>query len=103
MVPAYHAANYSNKIPNHTLTLIPNADHEFTEQQPILVQSILDHFEKHERDAYQKALLMGQHVSLVIPRWIDVEGVKNFRDIGGWPLKDGTGYIRERTVFRCGQ
>ncbi|ORY96867.1 tyrosine phosphatase family-domain-containing protein [Syncephalastrum racemosum] len=45
---------------------------------------------------------MGQHVSMVTPRWIDVEGVKNFRDIGGWPLRDGSGYIRERTVFRCG-
>ncbi|KAI8974714.1 tyrosine phosphatase family-domain-containing protein [Pilobolus umbonatus] len=45
---------------------------------------------------------MGQHVSLCIPRWIDVEGVKNFRDIGGWPVKDGSGYIRERIVFRCG-
>ncbi|KAI8328348.1 tyrosine phosphatase family-domain-containing protein [Blakeslea trispora] len=45
---------------------------------------------------------MGQHVSVCIPRWIDVPGVKNFRDIGGWPLKDGTGYIRERIVFRCG-
>ncbi|KAI8331589.1 tyrosine phosphatase family-domain-containing protein [Chlamydoabsidia padenii] len=45
---------------------------------------------------------MGQHVSMCIPRWIDVEGVRNFRDIGGWPLKDGSGYIRERLVFRCG-
>ncbi|KAI8391054.1 tyrosine phosphatase family-domain-containing protein [Radiomyces spectabilis] len=45
---------------------------------------------------------MGQHVGLCIPRWIDVEGVKNFRDIGGWPVKDGSGYIRERVVFRCG-
>ncbi|ORZ13070.1 tyrosine phosphatase family-domain-containing protein [Absidia repens] len=45
---------------------------------------------------------MGQHVSICIPRWIDVNGIKNFRDIGGWPLKDGSGYIRERIVFRCG-
>ncbi|ORZ21147.1 tyrosine phosphatase family-domain-containing protein [Absidia repens] len=45
---------------------------------------------------------MGQHVSVCIPRWIDVKGVKNFRDIGGWPLKDGSGYIRDRLVFRCG-
>ncbi|KAI7849686.1 protein-tyrosine phosphatase-like protein [Circinella umbellata] len=45
---------------------------------------------------------MGQSVSLCIPRWIDVQGVKNFRDIGGWPVRDGSGYIRERFVFRCG-
>ena len=46
---------------------------------------------------------MGQSVSVCIPRWIDVQGVKNFRDIGGWPVRDGSGYIRERFVFRCGQ
>ncbi|ORX61357.1 hypothetical protein DM01DRAFT_1361255 [Hesseltinella vesiculosa] len=45
---------------------------------------------------------MSQHASVTIPRWIDVEGIKNFRDIGGWPVKDGSGYIRERVVFRCG-
>jgi hypothetical protein len=27
----------------------------------------------------------------------------NFRDIGGWDIKGGNGYIRERMVFRCGQ
>ncbi|KAI8067153.1 tyrosine phosphatase family-domain-containing protein [Gongronella butleri] len=45
---------------------------------------------------------MGQHAAVTIPRWIDVEGVKNFRDIGGWPVRDGSGYIRERIIFRCG-
>ncbi|KAI9264056.1 tyrosine phosphatase family-domain-containing protein [Phascolomyces articulosus] len=42
-------------------------------------------------------------MNVCIPRWIDVEGVKNFRDIGGWPIKDGSGYVRERTVFRSAQ
>jgi hypothetical protein len=68
-----------------------------------MVDTILKHFDKHEKDAYKKQLAMGQNVSVCIPRWIDVEGVKNFRDLGGWPLKDGSGYIRERTIFRCGQ
>ncbi|KAI7869863.1 protein-tyrosine phosphatase-like protein [Spinellus fusiger] len=45
---------------------------------------------------------MGHPSGVTIPRWIDIEGVKNFRDLGGWPLKDGSGYIRERIVFRCG-
>ncbi|KAI8142398.1 tyrosine phosphatase family-domain-containing protein [Fennellomyces sp. T-0311] len=45
---------------------------------------------------------MGQSTGMVVPRWIDVQGVKNFRDIGGWPVRDGRGYIRERFVFRCG-
>lgn len=103
IVPAYHAAMYSNKISNHTLTLVPGADHYFTNQHENLINIIADYFETHQRDAYQKALAMGQHVSVCIPRWIDIPGVKNFRDIGGWPLKNGSGYIRERTVFRCGQ
>ncbi|KAI8987640.1 protein-tyrosine phosphatase-like protein [Mycotypha africana] len=101
-VSASHAADYANSISNHTLTLIPDADHEFTGQQNALITTIVEHFEQHERDAYQKALSMRQHVSVCIPRWIDIPGVKNFRDIGGWPLKDGSGYIRERIVFRCG-
>lgn len=93
---------YANKISNHTLTLVPDADHQFTNQHDVLISTIIDHFDTHTKDAYQKALLMGQHVSVCIPRWIDIPGVKNFRDIGGWPLKDGSGYIRERIVFRCG-
>ncbi|CAO0802452.1 unnamed protein product [Mucor circinelloides] len=102
VVPASHAAIYSNKISNHTLTLVPDADHQFTNQHEFLIDTIIEHFDKHSKDAYQKTMLMGQHVSVCIPRWIDIPGVKNFRDIGGWPLKDGSGYIRERIVFRCG-
>ncbi|KAI8333724.1 tyrosine phosphatase family-domain-containing protein [Chlamydoabsidia padenii] len=44
---------------------------------------------------------MNLHSGVIIPRWIDVEGVRNFRDLGGWPIKDGTGYVRERSIFRC--
>ncbi|KAG1488948.1 hypothetical protein G6F54_011792 [Rhizopus delemar] len=102
IVPAYHAAIFANKISNHTLMLLPDVDHHYSGYHQELVDIIKKYFEKHENDAYRKAILMGQHNSLVIPRWIDVEGVKNFRDIGGWPIKDGNGYIRERIVFRCG-
>ncbi|ORZ25512.1 Tyrosine/serine-protein phosphatase IphP-type [Absidia repens] len=45
---------------------------------------------------------MNLHSGVIVPRWIDVQGVKNFRDLGGWLVKDGTGYVRERTIFRCG-
>ncbi|CEI89058.1 hypothetical protein RMCBS344292_03431 [Rhizopus microsporus] len=102
VVPAYHAAMFANKISNHTLMLLPNADHQFMNHHDDLIDIILKYFDKHEKDAYRKAVAMGQHVSVVIPRWIDVEGVMNFRDIGGWPIKDGSGYIRERIIFRCG-
>ncbi|KAG0169805.1 hypothetical protein DFQ28_002856 [Apophysomyces sp. BC1034] len=102
IVPPQHAAVFANMISNHTLRLIPNADHNFSGKAEEIVQTIVDYFVTHEQDAYEKAVAMGQHVSLCIPRWIDVEGVKNFRDLGGWPLKDGSGYIRERVIFRCG-
>lgn len=111
---------FANAIPNHTLRLIPDADHNFKGKYEEVVNVILEYFELHEKDAFEKgntnvdasqphiskkwsAKNMGQHVSLCMPRWIDVEGVKNFRDLGGWPLRDGSGYIRERFIFRCGQ
>ncbi|KAI9301262.1 tyrosine phosphatase family-domain-containing protein [Cunninghamella echinulata] len=57
---------------------------------------------KHETDSFEKATVIGHPYSVTIPRWIDVPNVQNFRDIGGYPIKDGSGYIRERTIFRCG-
>lgn len=93
---------FANKIPNHTLVLIPEGDHNFKGQFEELTRTIVDFFAKHEKDDYKRVLSMRQNTSLVLPRWIDIDGVKNFRDIGGWPLKDQSGYIRERTVFRSG-
>ncbi|KAI8096809.1 protein-tyrosine phosphatase-like protein [Halteromyces radiatus] len=101
IVPVYNAAMYANAIPNHTLVLLPDADHNFKGHFEEVVKTIVDHLNDHENDAYKKMDTMNYPSAVLIPRWIDVEGVKNFRDVGGWPLKDGTGYVRERTVFRC--
>ena len=52
-----------------------------------------------------------------MPRYIQVDGVSNFRDLGGYKCNnncDGSvdhnydnnnykGYIRERYIFRCGE
>jgi hypothetical protein len=94
---------FANKIPNHTLALIPEGDHNFKGHFEEVVEAITNFFAKHENDDYKRQLSIGQNTGLVIPRWIDVDGVKNFRDIGGWPVKNGNGYIRERIVFRSGQ
>lgn len=94
---------FANKIPNHTLVLIPEADHNFRGKYEEVSDVVVNFFKRHEEDQYRKALSMGQHTSLIIPRWVDIDGVRNFRDIGGWPLKDGSGYTRERIVFRSGQ
>ncbi|KAL0144371.1 protein-tyrosine phosphatase-like protein [Mucor lusitanicus] len=101
-VPPYNAAMFANKIPNHTLVLLPEGDHNFRGQYEQVTKVVVDFFAQHEHDNYQRALAMGQTTSLVLPRWVDIDGVNNFRDIGGWPLKDGSGYIRERLVFRSG-
>ncbi|KAG1057253.1 hypothetical protein G6F46_010801 [Rhizopus delemar] len=102
IVPPYNAAMFANKIPNHTLVLLPEGDHNFKGQYEQVVKAIVSFFEKHEKNDYRKAVGMGQHTGLVLPRWIDIEGVRNFRDIGGWLVQDGRGYIRERVVFRSG-
>ncbi|CEP15548.1 hypothetical protein [Parasitella parasitica] len=101
-VPPYNAAMFANKIPNHTLVLLPEGDHNFRGQFEEVTKVVVDFFAKHEHGNYQRALAMGQTTSLVIPRWVDIDGVSNFRDVGGWPLRDGSGYIRERVVFRSG-
>lgn len=102
IVPVHDAAMYSNIIPTHTLKLFPTADHNFKGCYQELVDTILRYFKVQENEAV-RAWRFGQTKSLTIPRWIDVEGVMNFRDIGGWDVKGGNGYIRERMVFRCGQ
>ncbi|CAO3674778.1 unnamed protein product [Umbelopsis vinacea] len=101
IVPVHDAAMYSNIIPTHTLKLFPDADHNFKGCYEELVETVLRYFKAHENEA-ARAWSLGQTKSLHIPRWIDVDGVMNFRDIGGWDIKGGNGYIRERMVFRCG-
>jgi hypothetical protein len=34
------------------------------------------------------------------PRWIHVEGATNVRDLGGWPLADGNGMVRQGLIYR---
>ena len=34
------------------------------------------------------------------PRWIHIKGATNIRDLGGWPLADGTGMVRQGLIYR---
>ena len=36
----------------------------------------------------------------ITPRWIHVEGATNLRDLGGWPLADGSGRVRQGLIYR---
>ncbi|KAF7728142.1 hypothetical protein EC973_006657 [Apophysomyces ossiformis] len=97
IVPAYNAAMYANQIPNHTLYLIPDADHTFKGKFEELVDKVVGYFEKH-KNPYEREVAIGQRASVCLPRWIDIEGVRNFRDIGGWSTKDGLTAITEKGI-----
>ena len=49
---------------------------------------------EHERFA-RKAEMIGH-----VKRWKDIEGVSNFRDLGGWQTKYAD-YIRPDRIYRC--
>lgn len=53
-MPVYNAAMFANVIPNHTLKLIPDADHNFKGKYEVVVEAILEYFAKHENDPYEK-------------------------------------------------
>ncbi|RUS24602.1 hypothetical protein BC938DRAFT_473334 [Jimgerdemannia flammicorona] len=103
----HNAASFANSIPTHTLQLLPGADHSFA--QPAHASALADAIAKYFSRAGEKdrAWRQGTGRSVQIPRWISVEGYRNFRDLGGWPVKgwDGAtvGYVRERLVFRGGE
>lgn len=53
-MPVYNAAMFANAIPNHTLRLIPDADHNFKGKYEEIVNVILEYFATHEKDAFEK-------------------------------------------------
>ncbi|KAF1354949.1 protein-tyrosine phosphatase-like protein [Delphinella strobiligena] len=44
---------------------------------------------------------MPTSISLPSPPFVDVTGIANFRDIGGYPTLDQSSSIRQKLVFRC--
>lgn len=44
---------------------------------------------------------MPSPISLPSPPFVDVTGIANFRDIGGYPTLDQSSSIRQELVFRC--
>lgn len=114
-VPLEDAASYANLLgSNHKLILIPNADHNYygttlTEGVSVPVNSrgqynynhlVVEHikdFFSHEPELqrfYRKS-----HNIESISRWKLVDGIANFRDIGGWNLLNDE-YIRPNFLFR---
>ncbi|CAJ0904191.1 11521_t:CDS:2 [Entrophospora sp. SA101] len=87
VVPVEDSAIYNNIIHNSTLRLISGATHNFTRHKKEIVNIINKYFSQE----YQSFnfLYKNQWISH-IPRYIQIDGVSNFRDL-------------ERYVFRCGE
>lgn len=41
------------------------------------------------------------HEVYYYPRWRGIEGISNFRDIGGWRTEDNKHYVKAAVIFRC--
>lgn len=123
IIPLPDAAHYSNALGDrNTLVLIPGADHGYRgveiipEDQresygkPIAKNGVVDYnpdvavtiFDWMNRDKmverfYEKNLYIHKY----LPRWKNVGGVNNFRDIGGYNTTDGK-VVRFNLIFRSG-
>ncbi|KAJ8098643.1 tyrosine phosphatase family-domain-containing protein [Lipomyces tetrasporus] len=101
---------YANLLGNrHTLKFIPEGDHNFyahnsetgerVNYNPQVAQFIADWISPESRR--KRFLDRNDHVS-AIRRWKVIDGVLNFRELGGWKTRDGR-YIRTGYIFRSAQ
>ncbi|CAG8502066.1 4770_t:CDS:10 [Ambispora gerdemannii] len=108
-VSVKNAVKYANLIPNHTLKLIIGATHNYKGYTKAIVAEICEYFSAaflSQRFFQRNRWLDGG----VVPRVINVEGLLNFYDFGGWRCTDISGddanevgevFVRERFMFRC--
>jgi hypothetical protein len=117
-VPVTDATHWANTLAGrHTLHLIPEADHNFFKPAPpegdFSNASNFDYPRKNLNP--QVATIISQWLSNegererfskkaetihTLKRWKQVEGVSNFRDLGGWQNSNAD-YILPGRVFRC--
>ncbi|CAG8530495.1 10573_t:CDS:10 [Funneliformis caledonium] len=103
--PTDDAATYKNIIPNNTLKIIMGANHAYTNHSNELISLIKEYF---SNEFQSKRFLERNRFMTRIPRYLDVDGVMNFRDLGGYPCKINGGslkqcYFRKRYIFRSGE
>ncbi|KAK9704580.1 hypothetical protein K7432_010109, partial [Basidiobolus ranarum] len=91
-----HAAAFANYIPNHTLRLVEGANHRYDGLFPEVISYVRNFILDIEPtpSQIQSNQLFGY------TRVIAVEGIKNFRDAGGYASKYGV--VRPRYLFRSG-
>lgn len=108
IVPITDATHWANILQGrHTLNLVPLADHNFfipatsttprQNRNPQVADLIATWLGPDgERDRFAtRAASIGS-----IPRWKDVDGVSNFRDLGGWQTRTAD-YVKPHRIFRC--
>lgn len=107
-MPLTDATHWANILQGrHTLHLIPNADHNFfvpetpnsprENKNPEVARIIASWLgSEGESDRFAKRAEMIGHIR----RWKEIEGVSNFRDLGGWQTKNAD-YVRHDRIFRC--
>lgn len=125
IVPLSDSTYFANLLGSrHQLTFIPHADHNFYGIQTInddnadefnpegyplnkkrkvnwnykVTETIVDWL--HTSNDVQRYKRATQEV-YYYPRWRDIEGISNFRDIGGWRTEDNKHYVKAGIIFRC--
>lgn len=125
VVPVADCVNYANVIENHTLRIIPGANHSYKGKcgssclmndetqlsfHSFPLPSLLPFFADAELIKIVVDWIQitdsGKHAKLLknvrVSRVISLRGVTNFRDVGGYPTSNGL-TVRPRTVFRSGE
>ncbi|CAB5213855.1 uncharacterized protein OCT59_023346 [Rhizophagus irregularis] len=106
IVSVKDATIFANLIPNHTLKLLPGVNHNYSNKHNELIKIIINYFSnKSQSKRFNEKYLYVNSIS----RYIFIDGVKNFRDLGGYQCDLGSreengiqNFIRERFIFRSG-
>ena len=107
-MPITDATHWCNILQGrHTLHLIPHADHNYfipatstsprqnsNQQVAELIATWIGPEGEGDRFATRAARIGS------ISRWKDIEGVSNFRDLGGWQTNHAD-YVKAHRIFRC--
>ena len=108
IVPIADAALFANDLADrHTLRIITGADHNF--QRPATATVARGHYNTEVCDVIHGWLSMSavrtrfyesNRTIASLARWKHVEGVANFRDLGGYTEHSGTA-VRTGFIYRC--
>ncbi|ORX97092.1 alpha/beta-hydrolase [Basidiobolus meristosporus CBS 931.73] len=92
-----HAVAFANLIPNHTLRLVEGANHNYDGHFAEVISCIQSFIV--DSSSIRSQLQSNRFFNYT--RAVSVEGVKNFRDAGGYSSKYGM--VRPRYLFRSGE